>query len=502
LTADHIEREVKLGADPAFVVPPIDGLVPLADEVLDATYYDSADLRLARDGATLRYRNGTWTAKLPNQATVAAAADGHMARVEVEVAGRPEAPPAELVALVRSRLRSADLTPVARLVSRRRRSAIVDHSGDRVAEIDDDAVEVWDGERMAMTFREVEVELTGGADESVLDAVVGRLRAAGAGAPDPTSKLARALGERALAPPDVAPVKLDDADRLTAADVVRAAIASSVRRLIDHDPVVRLGTDPEGVHQARVATRRLRSDLRTFRRIVDDEWAKGLRDELGWLADHLGAVRDQDVLLARLRDLAKELPDADARAASLVLDRLAAERDDTRRPLLEVLDSQRYLRLLDALVDAARAPRVGAEAAGRAADVVAPLVRKPWRRLRREVRALDDEPSDDALHQVRIRAKRARYAADVAVPVVGKPARALSKALANLQDVLGDQHDAVVAEAWLRSALSDGTSVGTDTALAVGELIGAERAAAARLRDEWRNAWGAADDKRLRRWLQ
>ena len=70
----------------------------------------------------------------------------------------------------------------------------------------------------------------------------------------------------------------------SAGNVVRRAIALSAIRLIRHDPVVRLDTDPEGVHQARVATRRLRSDLRTFRPLVDAAWSSALRDELGWLA--------------------------------------------------------------------------------------------------------------------------------------------------------------------------------------------------------------------------
>ena len=74
----------------------------------------------------------------------------------------------------------------------------------------------------------------------------------------------------------------------TAGAVVQRAIALSVIRLILHDPVVRIDVDPEGVHQTRVATRRLRSDLRTFRPLLDRDWVQGLRDELGWIARILG----------------------------------------------------------------------------------------------------------------------------------------------------------------------------------------------------------------------
>ena len=59
----------------------------------------------------------------------------------------------------------------------------------------------------------------------------------------------------------------------TVADVIRASIAAALIRMVRHDPGIRLGDDPEHVHQARVGTRRLRSDLRTFRSLLDQEWA-------------------------------------------------------------------------------------------------------------------------------------------------------------------------------------------------------------------------------------
>ncbi len=83
----------------------------------------------------------------------------------------------------------------------------------------------------------------------------------------------------------------------SAADLVRQAISAAVDRIMRHDPGVRIGDDPEDVHQARVGTRRLRSDLRTFSSLLDEEWLASLRDELRWLAGALGEVRDDDVLI-------------------------------------------------------------------------------------------------------------------------------------------------------------------------------------------------------------
>ena len=128
--------------------------------------------------------------------------------------------------------------------------------------------------------------------------VVERLRGAGAADGEPLPKVVRALGPTATLPADV--VSYSVGKPATVDAVIRHAISDPVAKLVANDPVVRIGEDPEGVHQARVATRRLRSHLRTFRDLLDPEWAQSLRDELGWLGDELGAVRDADVLLERL----------------------------------------------------------------------------------------------------------------------------------------------------------------------------------------------------------
>jgi CHAD domain-containing protein len=116
--------------------------------------------------------------------------------------------------------------------------------------------------------------------------------------------------------------------------------------------------------------------------------------------------------------------------------------------------------------------------------------------LKKAVEVLDRDPADEALHQVRIRAKRARYAAEAAAPVAGKPARAFAKAVAEVQSILGDHQDAVVAEDWLRRV--DG---GRSVALVAGQLIARQQAEAAAIRRAWPAAWKKADAKKLRAWL-
>ena len=212
---------------------------------------------------------------------------------------------------------------------------------------------------------------------------------------------------------------------------------------------MRLDVDPEGVHQARVATRRLRSDLRTFRSLLRSGFVSSLRDELGWLARILGEVRDGDVLVERLRRRVGELPDSEQDAAVPVLVTLQADRDAAHAALLETVASRRYVVLLDRLVDAANDPAFGDDAGAPAAEVVPGLVQRPWHKLAKRVEELPESPSDEELHAIRIRTKRARYAAEAATPVVGKQARAFAHAAAELQEVLGELNDAVVAARWL-----------------------------------------------------
>src|SRR6476660_3910483 len=89
--------------------------------------------------------------------------------------------------------------------------------------------------------------------------------------------------------------------------VVGRSISQSYERLVANQQSLFEGRDPEGVHQARVATRRLRSDLRTLERFIDADWSRHIRGELRWLGADLGAVRDIEVMLDRLETHASQL---------------------------------------------------------------------------------------------------------------------------------------------------------------------------------------------------
>ena len=491
------ERELKLVATPDFRMPSVYGLVgptvrQAPVERNETTYYDTDDLRLARWGASLRHRPGEgWTVKLPAERDAP-----YLVRPEIVFEGNGSEPPAEAVALVRGFVRGEELHERVRMTTLRRRTGLHDVNGNLLAGVVDDAVSVENGEGSRTAFRELEVEIGDETTPDLLDALVERLRQAGAGPPDTTAKYIRALGTNAPLTPEIAVNDLG-ADA-SAGGAVQRALALSAIRLIRHDAVVRLDADPEGVHQARVATRRLRSDLRTFRSLLDDEFATSLRSGLGWLADILGDVRDGDVLLERLRRRAAELPETDREAAAPVLASLQADRDAAHATLLEALASRRYLHLLDRVVAAANDPALRDDARAPASEVVPALVRRPWHKLAKRAEKLDESPSDDDLHQIRIRTKRVRYAAEAAAPVVGKQARAFARAAADLQDVLGDLNDAVVAA----RRLDEWTALhGAENTRGAEALAGLERAAARELRGRWRSVWEELAAPDLRAWM-
>ncbi len=509
-----VEHELKLAAWPGFVLPdlavalapgkgPSLEVRPAATVELDAVYHDTADLRLVRRGASLRHRTGEgaarWTLKLP---TVTGASAG-LRRLEIDVLDDETvdgtAPPDALVDLVLGWTRGAPIVPVTRIRTRRVRHELGPSGAPPSAEIDDDEVEVIDDGRVVATFRELEVELHGG-DDDLLARVGDALRAAGAGDVDPTPKVARALGPRALAPPDLHPVAPPADGPPTIEAVVRSALTASAVLLVDHDHAVRLDHDAEGVHLARIGTRRLRTQLGALGPVLDHDQRDPLRDELRWLGARLGAVRDADVLGRRLTRDVEVLADAvDREAGARLLERLAAQRRTAVDRLLDGMRADRYTALLDAIVDVVRSPRLVVDPCEPAAAHLPGAVRARWRRLREAVEALAGHPADDlALHRVRILAKRVRYAAELAVPVAPDVVPRFVEAVAELQDVLGGLHDASVANAWLRDVAR---RVPPDQAVAAGTLIVAQQAAAADARARWRAAYDAADRKRLTGWM-
>lgn len=465
--AVHREIEVKLGAPEHGALPDLtelDGVAAVDPPVvveLDAVYQDTVDRRLAAVGITLRRRTGGadegWHLKLRV---------GADERAEIHAASSETGVPDDLLASLRSRVRGAEVVPVARVATRRTLHRLRDAAGQVVAEVVDDEVTAEDltaaaGAESLQTWREWEVELVAG-DRALLAEARALLRAAGGTVPWWSSKVLRALGVEA---PDGA---RHGRRRVTAATVLRQFLRAARDELASWDVQVRR-SEPDAVHQMRVTLREVRSALGTFRDVLDHEPSAWVREELGWLGGVLGAARDAEVV----RDLAIDLVAAEppgllrgSVAARLGADRAAAH-GAAMADVTSALDSERYRMLLDALDRFVADPPFTAVAAEPAADVLPRRVRREWARLDRAVgevaTASPGEARDRALHEVRKAAKRARYSAETLVPVVGRAAVRSARTAQELQTLLGDHHDTVTVRDTLERAALEAARAGEDT---------------------------------------
>jgi CHAD domain-containing protein len=459
---------------------------------LDAVYYDTADERLAADGLTLRRRTGGsdpgWHLKFPVAPGV---------RDEVQAPLSDTVPP-DLAGLVRSRVRGTELRPLVRLRSVRDVSHLVDADGTLLAEVSVDTVSAdrLTGGGGSAQWTEIEVELADGGDPAFLDTVEKRLRKAGVRPSASASKLARAMAE--TAPPGHSRPE-ERPDPVTAGDHVLAYLRAQRNALVELDPAVRRDVY-DSVHRMRVATRRVRSALRTYATVLDRAVTDPLAAELKWLGGELGVDRDQEVLTERLTADLATLP------APLVtgpvhtrLDTWSrARRGGSRRRLAAVLDGPRYLALLDALDALLTGPPLRPAAARKPSKVITKAVRKDFASLAALLeQALDVPPGHDrdlALHEARKRAKRTRYAAEAAAPALGDPAAGLVKAAKQLQSLLGDHQDSVMAREALHELAGQAHAAG-ESSFTYGLLYGREEQRAAAVEDELPRAWRTIRDQ-------
>lgn len=273
---------------------------------------------------------------------------------------------------------------------------------------------------------------------------------------------------------------------------VRVRIDRQVRTLVEHEAVAKVGEDPEGVHQMRVAVRRLRAALKA---VAPSPELDTLQQELRWLGSVLGRIRDLDVMLDHLRGQAADLSVVERSAAERLLSGLVADRRRARRRMVETFRMARYSNLLHSLADLVRSelPTVVPDGEGSA---LLEVIARPHRKLRNDALALGDDPPDDDLHALRIRGKRLRYAAELAAPAGGKPVRRLISATRTFQEVLGDHQDAVTAEEELRrlvAELAELAEVDHEAVFVAGRLVERERARRADCRVRWRETFDEVD---------
>lgn len=263
-----------------------------------------------------------------------------------------------------------------------------------------------------------------------------------------------------------------------------STLAEQVAELVRREEQVRV-RDPEGVHRARVACRRLRAVLPAYRRLLGRDVIEPLREDLRWLGSELGEARDRHVVHEILCQMLAQEP------GDLVDDVVVRRVERTYGGAEQVppaLDSERHAALLSAL---------------EGLPDVHPEERDLRRRVRKDVERVlsrydavaTTENRDAALHDVRKAAKRLRYAAEAWRTADGRDARRVAKAAKRLASHLGERQDTVVSRARILDLARAASTAGEPT-FTYGRLHAREQQRAealdAALPEVWRRFTGPA----------
>ena len=458
------------------------GLVvePESDERVADTYYDSEDWRFYRAGYALRVRNVGGVAEATMKSI--SPADGNVRRRREISEPLTDDKPSTLNGAkgpvggrARSLLGGRKLVPIFEVRTRRRTFGVLleahepSENGEpdgtaeervRIGAVMLDETEVpLDGSREAARLGRVEIEAGAGtAPTPDLRGLVDEMQYALDLDPAQISKFEAGLyatGSTPRTSEDTGPTRIDAT--MSLGEVAFAVLRRQFAALRAHEPGTRIGEDPEELHDMRVATRRMRAAIKVFEGALPER-AKWLREELRWLAQVLGEVRDLDVQEERFERWIAKAAEDDVEHLRKILGGLGKRREGARKDMLKALDSVRYERLETSFAEMLRrgpgaerelAPSGGA--AGEPVTKTAPdLISARYRKWRKAAKKLAGDSPAEAFHDVRKKGKKLRYALEFVAEVYGGPVKALIKPLKAVQDDLGDHQDAVVAAETLR----------------------------------------------------
>jgi len=496
-----MERELKVEVDESFQVPDLIQLVGLSvvslpEVALDATYYDTNTLELARWGVTLRHRTSSsgaakWTLKLPDAADAGGDALPGLSRDEVDFDAPAGPVPSDAAALLTTYVRHEPLEPVARLQTRRRRHLLMSAT-DTLAELDDDTVEFALPDGRSGEFRELEIELAATGPTALLRRIHDTLVRAGVDDSAPRPKVVRALG---TAPGPLLPVPAAWSGSLTTTGLVQRSLTNGLTGWLSDDPRLRLGEDPAALGRTHAAVRRLLSQVEALRRWLDRGWSETVASGLATVVGRLSDLADLDAVVGRLLAASGRLAAEDQPSAVRLSEMLASQRQSHQDDLAELMDSDVYLGLVDELVSAAWEPPIS-RGANRPARAV-------WERAtRRRVDRLTDQSDarwlasrhparrppgeDETTAPVEQAVAEALHAVELALPLGGRAARSLHDSLVALDDLVVEMHHATIAQRWLRDSVA---TLDGRLGLAAGQLLAAETNQVDEARRAWRPAW-------------
>jgi triphosphatase len=492
---DHQEVEWQFDADD---LDPVEGwlrehscasgfaILPEATRELSDTYYDTEDWRFYHAGYALRVRRDGEGVEATMKSLSPAEDAGYRRRREISEPLRSAGSKTLMEARgpVGERLRALvgarTLRPLFEVCTRRRVFEIrpdepfSDNNASVGEVVLDDSEFSGDG-KVLSRLRRVEVE----ADpRDGVGRFVDELRGSQGLRPAEVSKFEAGLCASGLEPdgaPELGSTEIDAT--LSAGEVAFAVLRRHFAAMLENEPGVRLGEDPEDLHNMRVATRRLRTTLKLYADFLPKR-ARRFERDLRWVAGSLGEVRDLDVHLERLAREASE----DGHGGSLEesIAALKERRVEARRRMLGMLDSGRYERLLSGFAVMLRRGRSPAPT-GPILEVAPELVRRRHKKVRKAVKGLGEDSPPEDFHDLRKKGRRLRYALEPLQGIYGKPAQKMVEVLKRLQDDLGYHQDLVVAAAMMHDEGVTG-KLPPQTVFSMGSIAGRYTREAAEIR--------------------
>lgn len=330
--------------------------------------------------------------------------------------------------------------------------------------------------RRAQRLNELEAEFRNGP-ETALGALASLISSKFNFPPSTASKLEVAIERFKIAmpskkPPEKLRIRLDDRLDL----VLRKILTYQFQRLRDQLPGVQRDIDTEFVHQARVATRRMRSALRLFRNAVPESTAAYLQGELKWLGRLFGAVRDLDVFFLNLSRFKRQIEHFPAKKKQVFENWIEKQRRAPLKALCQALESPRYIqfeRRIMQFLERAFPTRPRAPLAVKTVREMAPvLLKEKFDAVIEQGRVVLADPKLKQYHRLRIQMKRLRYLSEFVAPAYEGALDAFIERTVEIQDCLGELQDTVFTRKFIDGLFKDwkGKLVDPDLLFILGEI--------------------------------
>lgn len=469
-------------------------------------YYDTADGRLGRERMVLRVRqSGRKFVQTLKSGNVAEGAGNVRGEWEVELPDatpRPEAFVDSGTPDFVGQLSPDELTPVFETRFKRRALLVEWPDGEQPpgrieVAFDRGAIRAHGRES---PICEVELELKDGDPRTMFE-LAEAMRGLAPLRLQPQDKGARGYLLASEAPPEwhrARPVTLTE--DMSVDDALLAILNGCMRHWLDNEPAARDGRRPEGLHQMRVALRRLRSALSLLRPALAESAREEWKGELRWLLKPLGPARDLDVFATQTM-----VPVMEARGGDPSLAALAEAVEERRRQAHDAvrgtLASDRYGDMTFRLACwiARRGWRQGADIDVLLAqrqpvkDLATAILDRRYRKVLKRGRRFA-RLSPEQRHELRIAFKKLRYGTEFFASLYGrKRVKPFRKAAAHLQEILGHLNDVAVAQHLVQDVLNEVPEGErrSAAALGAGQVLGWYAHATTLLEPHAREAWEA-----------